>query len=127
MERLPANIEAEMAQWRQGVGAFPPSYAEWHRQQAERAIVKLDAQYIIHRKLWVDDGWLDGMKFVAVIVEDRYSGQLFKLKWSDSQRWYRQSPAGGWVLHDQSVTTAVQRWAEEVNLALPGKLFGNVI
>jgi hypothetical protein len=44
----------------------------------------------------IDDGWLDGMKFLALTIEHKATGKLSVIKWSDSQCWYERFHSGGW-------------------------------
>lgn len=100
MTRLPTPpaIERKMKAWREGFASLPQEYIDWHRQLATEAKNQLSAYNIVMEQM-VDDGWLDGMKFLALTVEHKTSGKLSVIKWSDSQHWHERFPRhGGWGL-----------------------------
>ena len=98
--KIPDAIENQMKLWRMGAVGLPQEYIEWHKELALKDLPEFAAANGL--KVWgaklVDDGWCDGMKFVAAVVENA-NGKLFKIKWADGQRWYHNYPnRGGWGL-----------------------------
>ncbi len=96
--RLPKEIENKMKLWRMGAIPLPQEYINWHKEQATIDMERLKENYIIHKEEMVDDGWLDSVTFLQLIVENKTTRKLAKIKWSDSQHWYEQCTGGGWAL-----------------------------
>lgn len=95
---IPAALEAKMKLWREGLIPLPPEYVEHHLAMARAALPKLETDYRILMTAVVDDGWGDGMKFLAATVEHKITHRLSVIKWSDNCRWYERCPGGGWGL-----------------------------
>lgn len=100
--RVPDEIEKKLKLWRKGlISIRDTGYIEFRQEQAEAALEELKTMgwRVVESKL-VDDGWLDGMKFVQAILESTKRGpdhgDLVKIKWSDSGCWYKH--VGGWAL-----------------------------
>lgn len=94
---LPAELSERMRHWREGIVSLPQEYIEFHKKLAEAAKAEL-SDYSILNEAMVDDGWCDGMKFLAVSVQHKQTGELAILKWADNQCWYSMSECGGWSL-----------------------------
>ena len=96
---VPMDIEAGMSRWRCGDGPLPTTYIDFHENLARR---DLDSKrerglWQVHATYLLPDGWGDGMKFVVAIIETR-NGELHKVKWADSQSWFRDT-GHGWALY----------------------------
>ncbi len=100
MERIPEALEAKLKLFRMGVISIPQEYINWHEVAALKAMHSLRDNYIIHKEELVNDGFLDGMKFIQLIIENKNTQKLYKIKWSDYQTWYYQC-AGGWAPFNQ--------------------------
>ena len=92
----PSHLAEEMSFWRNGFGAFPQGYIDFHKGLADKALDGLkESGYVVHRQYMAGDGWLDGMRVLHAIVEHR-QGYLFKLKWHDgNQEWFACRPRAG--------------------------------
>lgn len=105
--KLPAEIADEMDLWRMGAVGLPKSYITYKKNRAEKSLpgfAKENGFKIWGTKL-EDDGWMDGMKFIVAVVEGKHPTEkgttLFKIKFSDNERWYHNYPgsgSGGWGL-----------------------------
>ena len=91
---IPEAVSAEMGRWRNGLVAFPQSYVKFHRGLAERYVEEhLKLVYIVHATKMESDGWMDGMRALTVIAENRDNGKLVKLQWNDgSQEFFVKLP-----------------------------------
>ncbi len=104
-----------MKMWRLGLAPLPGAYVAWHEYLAKAAIDELKEDgWVVHRVYMADDGWMDGMRFIHVIIEHYRTGALRKVKWSDSQLWYTRPASGvGWVLFDPEEET--NQWQRQRN------------
>tara|TARA_Y100000310_G_scaffold329473_1_gene399397 strand:+ start:514 stop:900 length:387 start_codon:yes stop_codon:yes gene_type:complete len=100
-----SEIADEMDLWRMGAIGLPASYIAYKKKKAEEDLPGFAAKNGF--KIWgtemVYDGWMDGMKFLAAVVEGKHptTGEkgLFKIKFADNERWYHDYPGhGGWGL-----------------------------
>jgi len=95
--RVPAKIENQMKQWRQGLIPLPTAYVDFHLELAEASLEELKKQgVIVHNDYMAEDGHGDGMKFLHAIVEQK-DGKLSKIKWGDYQHWMAKCESGGWA------------------------------
>jgi hypothetical protein len=99
----PDAIERKMKLWRNGLAPLPQEYIEWHRQLATEAKSQL-ANYRILMQGMIDDGWGDGMKFLALTIVHKATGKLSVIKWSDSQCWLKRFHSGGWGIFRPDAT-----------------------
>lgn len=99
MERvaLPDSIRSQMVAWREGFASFPKDYIDFHKTLAENALdlLKHSEQVTVHRVYVASDGWMDGMRVVYAIIEER-SGRLVKLSWHDGNQEFFEHGAGSW-------------------------------
>jgi len=95
-EALPRLIAEAMDGWRAGSGGLPASYIDFHEALAKRAVEELRPAYVIHNAGMAPDGWMDGMRTLTVIAENRDTGELVKLQWNDgSQSFFVKLPKHG--------------------------------
>ena len=94
---LPAEIAAQMDQWRKDLIPLPRDYIKFHQKLAHTALESLAKAHrlIIHREWILDDGWLDGMWVVWAIIEEP-KGRLVKLSWCDSNQEFFEHGTGSW-------------------------------
>lgn len=92
---LPGSIKGQMHLWREGVVPLPKDYILFHKDLAERALDTLvkDHGLTLHRKYEADQGWMDGMKVVFAVVEEK-SGRLVKLSWHDGNQEFFEHGCG---------------------------------
>jgi hypothetical protein len=93
---LPKEIQGEMDLWRMGLGGIPESYIQFNKKIALADLP--DFAKANNLRVWgtkmTFDGWLDGMKFLSAVVEDG-DGELFKIKFTDEQTWFKLTPGSG--------------------------------
>lgn len=85
--KLPQVIATAMKNWQLGFGVMPLTYIEWHEQLARKRLEQLVGENGF-RKIEVvlkDDGWMDGMKVLTVIIET-LSGKVIKARWVDDNQ-----------------------------------------
>lgn len=80
---LPPEVEAQMRLYRLGLAALPEGYIAHHAALAEAALKELEERYVIHNQWMYADGWMDGMRVLYAVVENRQTSQLFKVHWHD--------------------------------------------
>lgn len=100
---LPDSIKRQMNEWRRGMTIpVPTAYVTFHKSLAyDELRVIQDNGFEIHNQGIKSDGWMDGMRVVWAIVEDRETGSLFKIHWHDgNQEFFVSMPAGGSILFD---------------------------
>jgi hypothetical protein len=95
------QIKTEMNKYRMGMRNLPNEYIDIHQMSA-----RIDTSHLLQatgmRKLaeeMISDGWIDGMKVLRLICEDR-RGQIHDIRWSDANggSWFEKLPSGGQVL-----------------------------
>ena len=85
-KELPARIKNEMKLFRLGIESIPDSYVGFHQALAREQIEKLKEQgYRVHNIYMEFDGWMDGMRVLYAIIENR-KDNLIKIKWNDSNQ-----------------------------------------
>lgn len=96
--RFLSECEPAMKRWRAGMTGLPSAYVDGHESFARTDLERVAANgWRVHSAEMVPDGWLDGMRFIAAVVESP-RGELLKIKWSDCGKWYAHSDSGGWFL-----------------------------
>jgi hypothetical protein len=91
------EVKKGMRFFRMG-GSLPQSYVELHKQYAladvDRLLQKYDLTLI--KSEMVNDGWMDGMKVLRLIVEQKNKG-FKEIRWSDCNGgcWFEKTPSGG--------------------------------
>lgn len=91
-------LKRDMRLYRMGLAPLPQSYIALHHDAAYASIsvlcLKLGLRVIATEM--VNDGWMDGMRVVRAICEDR-NGDLRDMRWSDSSggAWYERKKSGG--------------------------------
>lgn len=84
---LPLGLKRPMNLWREGFAEMPSAYIEFHKEIATDVLNALVAEYgirVIETTLR-DAGWMDGMKEVNVVVEDR-RGNVHRLVYCDANQ-----------------------------------------
>ena len=93
---LPKEIQGEMDLWRMGLGRIPESYIQFNRTVALADLpdfAKANGLTVWGTKMTFD-GWMDGMMFLSAVVEDG-DGEIFKIKFTDWQTWFKLTPGSG--------------------------------
>jgi len=103
---LPESIKSKMALWREGFCDMPSEYVEFHKELAEMALKVLVSEHglTVHNSFMKGDGWLDGMKALHVVVEER-SGRLVKLSWHDGNQEFFEHGCGSWPYRPAKVAS----------------------
>lgn len=94
---LPESIDKKMRLWRMDLCCMPEEYIEFHANLAKPTLDALVAEHRlkVHRTYMESDGWLDGMRALHAIVEEK-SGRLVKLSWHDgNQEFFEHYDKGG--------------------------------
>lgn len=105
-------LKEQMKIWRLGVIPLPPAYIALHEQAAradrDRFLTKRGLFFLLDERL-VEQGWMDGMKVLQLVVVDDAAGTLRTFLWSDSGNgsWFEKTPSGGSTLIEISPLSPV--------------------
>ncbi len=91
------RVKQLMNLYRMGEIALPREYVAAHYQAALASLADItDMGYRILFQELVDDGWMDGMQVLRLVVEDKQN-KLKDIRYSDDNggSWFEKYPGGG--------------------------------
>jgi len=98
-QELPNSLKNKMNMWRHGHTEFPKEYISFHYKLAKASKLSPEFQdrFEIYRSTMESDGWMDAMKVMTLVVEERKTHKFYRLRWHDGgQGWMKECPSGGW-------------------------------